>query len=125
YYGNNQSILAPHFVRYIIDQVLVPLFGAENLYTGGYNVYTTLDLNLEKKVEQITYDHLYKQQYDNYLGTYGPLNITNNVNIAAVVVMNPQTGELLAMNGSANYKDTSLKVRGQDNVTLEYRQPGS
>ncbi len=121
----NPTIQAPHFVHYVIDDVLVPMLGADNLLDGGYNIYTTLDLDLEKKVEQITYDHLYKVQYDNYLGTYGPLNVQNNVNDAAVVVMNPQTGELLAMNGSANYKDTSPQVRGQDNVTLEYRQPGS
>lgn len=121
----NPTTQAPQFVRYVIDDVLVPLFGADNLLDGGYNIYTTLDLDLEKKVEQITYDHLYKVQSDNYLGTYGPLNVQNNVNNAAVVVMNPQTGELLAMNGSANYKDSSPKVRGQDNVTLEYRQPGS
>src|SRR5712691_4700322 len=68
------GIQAPHFVHYIIDQVLVPLLGAQNLLDGGYNIYTTLDLNLEKKVEQITHDKLYKQQYDSYLGTYGPLN---------------------------------------------------
>ena len=32
---------APHFVDYVINQVLVPLIGAENLLDGGYNIYTT------------------------------------------------------------------------------------
>ena len=99
-------------MRYIIDQVLVPLIRAQNLYNGGYNIYTTLDLNLEKKVEQIAYDHLYKQVYDPYLGSYGPLNIQNNVNNAAVVVLDPSNGEILAMDGSANYNDQRLQVRG-------------
>jgi membrane peptidoglycan carboxypeptidase len=116
---------APHFVQYVIDQVLVPLIGAQNLYDGGYNIYTTLDLDLEKKVEQITYNHLYKVNCDNYFGCYGPLNTSNNVNNAAVVVMNPANGEILAMNGSANYNDNSPQVRGEYNSALALRQPGS
>jgi membrane peptidoglycan carboxypeptidase len=116
---------APHFVQYVIDQVLAPLIGAQNLYDGGYNIYTTLDLDLEKKVEQITYDHLYKVNCDNYFGCYGPLNTSNNVNNAAVVVMNPANGEILAMNGSANYNDNSLQVRGEYNSALALRQSGS
>jgi membrane peptidoglycan carboxypeptidase len=121
------GIQAPHFVHYVIDQVLVPLFGAQNLLDGGYNIYTTLDLDVEKKVEQITYDHLYRVTCDNYLGCYGPLNTQNNVNNAAVVVMNPFNGEILAMNGSANYKDTRLQVKGNYNsaVLPAVRQPGS
>src|SRR5437764_2196663 len=124
-HANEQGMQAPHFVRYVIDQVLVPLIGAQNLYNGGYNIYTTLDLNLEKKVEQIAYNHLYKQVYDPYLGSYGPLNIQNNVNKAAVVVMDPANGEILAMDGSANYNDRSPQVRGQFNAALALRQPGS
>src|SRR6266516_3633849 len=124
-YASTKGIQAPHFVHYVIDQVMVPLIGAQNLLNGGYNIYTTLDLNLEKKVEQIAYGHLYKPLYDPYLGSYGPLNIQNNVNNAAVVVMNPYNGEILAMDGSANYKNNSRKVRGQYNAALALRQPGS
>lgn len=124
-YASTKGIQAPHFVRYVIDQVLVPLIGAQNLYNGGYNIYTTLDLKLEKKVEQIAYDHLYKSLYDPYLGSYGPLSIRNNVNNAAVVVMNPYNGEILAMDGSANYNNNSRQVRGQYNAALALRQPGS
>ncbi len=116
---------APHFVQYVIDQVLVPLLGAQNLYDGGYNIYTTLDLDVEKKVEQIAYDHLYQVTCDNYLGCYGPLNTQNNVNNAAVVVMNPFNGEILAMDGSVNYNNSSPLVRGNYNAALALRQPGS
>ena len=119
------GIQAPHFVHYVIDQVLVPELGAQNLLDGGYNIYTTLDLNLEKKVEQIVYDHIYKVQCDNYLGCYGPLNVVNNVNNGAVVVINPTNGEILAMDGSANYNDNSAAVRGQYNAALSPRQTGS
>ncbi len=116
---------APHFVDYVINQVLVPLMGAENLLDGGYNIYTTIDLNLEKKVEQIVYSHLYHVQCDNYLGCYGPLNVQNNVNNAAVVVENPSDGEILAMDGSANINDKSPQVQGQFNAATALRQPGS
>jgi membrane peptidoglycan carboxypeptidase len=123
----NNASLAPHFVRYVIDDVLVPLIGAQALEDGGYSVYTTLDLTLEKKVEQIVYDHLYKPTYDPFLTTfpYGSLYQTHNVNNGAAVVMNPYNGEILAMDGSAKYGMNTPTVRGQDNVALEARQPGS
>ncbi|HLZ80317.1 MAG TPA: transglycosylase domain-containing protein [Ktedonobacteraceae bacterium] len=123
-YASTKGIQAPHFVRYVIDQVLVPLIGAQNLYNGGYNIYTTLDLNLEKKVEQIAYNHLYQPLYDPYLG-YGSLNVQHNVNNAAVVVMNPFNGEILAMDGSANYNGKCPLVCGQDNAAIANRPPGS
>jgi membrane peptidoglycan carboxypeptidase len=118
-----QNRLAPHFVDYVIDQ-LKNVVGAQNLVSGGYNVYTTLDLDLQKKVEQIVYDHLYKARQDQYLG-YLTLSKDLNVNNGAVVVMNPFNGEILAMNGSANYKGSSPQMRGQDNAALARRPPGS
>ena len=127
------NIQAPHFVHYVIDQVLVPMLsgqygaqdGAQILFDGGYNIYTTLDLDVEKHVEQLTYDHLYRVTCDNYLGCYGPLNTQNNVNNAAVVVMDPANGEILAMNGSAKYNDKNPTVAGNYNAALAPRQPGS
>jgi len=124
-YSSLQGMQAPHFVQYVIDDVLAPMIGAQNLYDGGYNIYTTLDLTLEKKVEQITYNHLYQVTCDNYLGCYGPLDTVNNVNNAAVVVENPFNGEILAMNGSANYNDSNTKVSGHFNAATALRQPGS
>ncbi len=124
-YSTLQGAQAPHFVRYVIDNVLDPLLGSQNVYNGGYNIYTTLDLNLEKKVEQIVYSHLYQVTCDNYLGCYGPLNTQNNVNNAAVVVENPYNGEILAMDGSANYNNNGPLVRGKFNAATSLRQPGS
>lgn len=125
-YVDPSKIQAPHFVHYLIDQVLVPLLGAQNLYTGGYNIYTTLDLNVEKKVEQIAYYRLYQDPCSQYLGCDGPLYKSHNVNNAAVVVMDPFNGEILAMDGSANYNNTNPKVRGEFNSAVDaLRQPGS
>jgi membrane peptidoglycan carboxypeptidase len=119
--GNSQ---APHFVSYVIDQ-LTNLLGAQTLVSGGFNVYTTIDLDLEKKVEQIVYNHLYQQQNDNYVGFYGILSRDKNVNNGAVVVMNPYNGEILAMDGSANYNANNPTINGQVNATVTARQPGS
>lgn len=125
-YVNPSAIQAPHFVHYLIDDVLVPLLGAQNLYTGGYNIYTTLDLNIEKKVEQIEYYNLYQNPCSQYLGCGGPLYKSHNVNNAATVVMDPYNGEILAMDGSANYHTNNSKLRGQFNAAVDaQRQPGS
>lgn len=125
-YVDPSAIQAPHFVRYLVDEVLVPMLGAQTLYDGGLNIYTTLDLNLEKKVEQIAYQRLYQDPCSQYLGCQGPLDKSHNVNNAAVVVMDPFNGEILAMDGSVNYNDNSPKVRGQFNSAADaLRQPGS
>src|SRR5436309_2874000 len=44
-YGETHQPQAPHFVNYVIDHVLIPAFGAETLYDGGFSIYTTLDLD--------------------------------------------------------------------------------
>ncbi|GAC1432506.1 MAG: hypothetical protein PVS3B3_23020 [Ktedonobacteraceae bacterium] len=123
-YSVTHHIQAPHFVNYVIDNVLAPMLG-NRLADGGLNVYTTIDLDLEKQIEQLVYDKLYKQQQDNYLGVYGPLNVTNNLNNAAVVVTNPKNGEILAMDGSANFNQNTPTMQGQDNAAIALRQPGS
>src|SRR5260370_36770662 len=73
-YVDPGMIQAPHFVRYLVDEILVPMLGAQTLYDGGFNIYTTLDLDLEKKVEEITYDRLYTDPCSQYLGCMGPLS---------------------------------------------------
>lgn len=125
-YVNPSIIQAPHFVRYLVDEVLVPMMGAQTLYEGGLNIYTTLDLNVEQKVEQIAYQRLYQDPCSQYLGCEGPLYRSHNVNNAAVVVLDPFNGEILAMDGSVKYDDNNPKVRGQFNSAVDaLRQPGS
>ncbi len=98
YHSVNNTPQAPHFVRYVIDQVLVPLLGAQNVEDGGYNIYTTLDLDLEKKVEQAVYNHLYQPQTEAYVG-YGVLSQTNNVNNGAAVVMKRPPHNIMGKDG--------------------------
>ncbi|PZW22202.1 membrane peptidoglycan carboxypeptidase [Thermosporothrix hazakensis] len=124
-HSSQQKMQAPHFVNFVIDQ-LAQVLGPENLRNGGYSIYTSLDLDLEKKVEQITYSNLYEETYDKLNGVYTVLSRDRNVNNAAVMVMNPRTGEILAMNGSVNYNSSTPEAQGQVNaVTQTFRQPGS
>ncbi len=100
---------APHFVLYVRQQ-LEKLYGPELVYRGGLQVYTTLDLNLQREVERIARAHVARLQ-------------GRNVNNAAVVVIRPGTGEILAMMGSLDYNNT--EIDGQINMALIPRQPGS
>src|SRR5258708_19521508 len=79
-YVDSAMIQAPHFVHYVVDHILVPLLGAQNLYTGGYNIYTPLHLNVWKKNEQNTYYRLYPDSFSPYFGCQGPLPPSHNVN---------------------------------------------
>lgn len=112
-----------HFVNWVISQ-MVALLG-ETFFTGGFNIRTSIDSNLEAYVQRAVHRHLDEpeQQYFGY--GYGPLNTVNDVNDAAVVVMNSHTGEILAMDGSANYNSKDVKVQGNFNAALAPRQPGS
>jgi 1A family penicillin-binding protein len=106
---NRTDIKAPHFVMYVRDQ-LVERYGEEVVETGGLEVITTLDYEIQKLAEGVV-----KEEVDKL----ARLNVSNG----AVVVLNPQTGEILAMVGSKDYFDTEHD--GNVNVTTSLRQPGS
>ena len=104
-----QPIEAPHFVFYVIEQ-LEKKYKEDFLETGGLRVYTTLDWNMQKEAEKSVADGAEK-------------NKSRNASNAALVAIDPKTGEILAMVGSKNYFDQSID--GQVNVTIMPRQPGS
>lgn len=109
-------IRAPHFVMYVWE-LLRQQFGDEQIYGLGLRVTTTLDVDLQERVESIVGYHL------------GQLSLTrvdepaHNVTDAAVVALDPRNGQLLAMLGSPDYFDA--RISGAVNVTLMPRQPGS
>ncbi len=107
---NQRKIIAPHFVMYIYD-LLKENFSESIVREGGLRVYTTLDQN----IQQLAQDEI-NQEITNLGKKY-------HVNNGASLVINPATGELLAMVGSLNYFDT--KIDGQVNLTTALRQPGS
>lgn len=104
------SLEAPHFAVYVRQQ-LETMFGAEVVANGGLQVTTTLDADFQQLAEQLARQHV------NQVGPQH--NLTN----AAMVVMKPGTGEILAMLGSVDYKDESID--GNVNITLSLQQPGS
>lgn len=100
---------APHFVQYV-QRILEDRYGERVVEQGGLRVTTTLDLKLQEKAQEIVAEEIKKVE---------SLHITNG----AAVVLNPQTGEILAMVGSKDFNDPNYD--GQVNVTLSLRQPGS
>ncbi|HEX9817557.1 MAG TPA: transglycosylase domain-containing protein [Patescibacteria group bacterium] len=104
------DIKAPHFVFYVRAQ-LEEMFGPELVEAGGLKVVTTLDLPLHERAQTIVAEEIEAVE---------GLNITNG----AAVVMDPETGEILAMVGSKDYFDNDID--GQFNVAADgLRQPGS
>ncbi|HEX2924242.1 MAG TPA: transglycosylase domain-containing protein, partial [Chloroflexota bacterium] len=103
------KIEAPHFVMYV-RQLLEQKYGANQVYRGGLTVTTTLDLDANRLAESAIRDQL------EYLRT-------QNANNAALVSIDPKTGEIVAMVGSRDYYDDS--IAGQVNVAIAKRQPGS
>lgn len=102
------NINSPHFVMYVKDY-LAQKYGQRVVSQGGLKVYTTLDLSLQEKVQQIVKAEVAKLEY---------LNVTNG----ASMVTNAETGQILAMAGSRDYYYPQF---GNFNVALALRQPGS
>jgi len=103
------SFRAPHFVQYV-QESLEERYGASAVEQGGLVVTTTLDLELQNEAQKIVSEEIAKVEN---------LNITNG----AAVVVNPETGEILAMVGSKDFNAGDYD--GQVNVTTRPRQPGS
>jgi membrane peptidoglycan carboxypeptidase len=105
-----RSSIAPHFV----DQVWAELeqrYDPGYLLRGGLRIVTTLDPKAQALATQAVHDGIAR-----YAASYG-------VDNGAMLVMNPHTGEVLAMVGSADYSNND--IGGQINYTVAPRQPGS
>jgi len=112
-FGLSLHDLAPHFDNFILDQLtsMYHLKNRSDLSRSGLIVYTTLDLTLQNKIQQIMQDHI------------AQLRDAHHLTNAAEVLIDFHTGAILSMLGSVNYNDASID--GQVNVALAYRQPGS
>ena len=109
---------APHFVVYV-RQWVEQRYGADILYRivdvgdeklYGLRVYTTLDPHLQAQAEQAVREGV---------AALADRDATNG----ALVALDPATGHILAMVGSADFNDE--EIDGQVNVALRCRQPGS
>ncbi|HEX9389122.1 MAG TPA: penicillin-binding protein 1C [Anaerolineales bacterium] len=109
-------IEAPHFIWIIKDQIDKMM--SEGILSSHQSliVRTTLDLNTQHLAEETLKRHIedFKRQED----------VSNhNVNNAALVVLDPQNGEILALVGSADYFDQSID--GALDMATSPRQTGS
>ena len=105
-----ENISAPHFVMYV-KEYLESHYGQQMVEQGGLKVYTTLDWEKQQIAEQAVRDGAEK-------------NVKSwNASNAALVAMDPKTGQILSMVGSKDYFDKSID--GNVNVAIRDRQPGS
>ena len=101
---------APHFTQYVWD-VLDSRLGEGAAVRSGLAVTTTLDLKIQALAQGIVARKVRE------------LRPKHDLNNAALVAMRPESGEILAMVGSADFDDK--EIGGQVNVSTSPRQPGS
>lgn len=104
------SITAPHFVMMVKD-ILAEKYGENEVERGGLKIYTTIDWDKQKIAEEVI-----KEKTENYEEKY-------HANNAALVAIDPKTGQILSMVGSRDYFND--EIDGQVNVVDRPRQPGS
>jgi penicillin-binding protein 1A len=100
-----QELQGQYFVNYVKEQLINdPEYGTPAVFGGGLRVHTTIDLGLQKLARKAISKVL--------TNPAGPQ--------AALVAIDPRNGEVLAMVGGSNYRDSqfNLAVQGE-------RQPGS
>lgn len=107
---STENITAPHFVMYVKDY-LEKKYGDQAIEKDGLKVYTTLDWDKqqigEKVVKEGAISNLKKYKAEN----------------AALVAIDPKTGQILTMVGSKDYFDKTID--GQVNIAISDLQPGS
>ncbi|MFN2252233.1 MAG: transglycosylase domain-containing protein [Anaerolineae bacterium] len=108
--SDDDLFLAPHFVVYVED-ILEKSLDPVLLARGGLEITTTLDLSLQQLGERIVREHV------------EDLRDAHDLTNAALVALEPGTGQILAMVGSADYWDD--EIDGRVNVAVRPRQPGS
>jgi penicillin-binding protein 1A len=123
---------APYFVEHIRRELEDQL--GELLYTGGLRIHTTIDADLQEEAERALEEHL--RQVEG--GSYGSFRHTSYERFAeehaddpsaitstpylqgTVVVMEPHSGNVLAMVGGRDFRHSQF-----NRATQALRQPGS
>jgi membrane peptidoglycan carboxypeptidase len=101
---------APYFVDYVLKTLAKAPYNITSDNHKGYRVYTSLDLPLQHMAEQVVREQV--AQKGNFY----------NFHDAALVSMDPRTGEVLAMVGGTDYE----RPGGQYNFAYDVpRPPGS
>jgi membrane peptidoglycan carboxypeptidase len=98
----------PHWVNYI-RQLLESKYDPQTIYRSGFQVYTTLDPDLQEMAEGVM---------QRQVQALADKHVTGG----ALVAIRPATGEILAMVGSPDF---NAQPSGQVNMAVRARQPGS
>lgn len=108
--NNNEDAnnIAPHFALMVRDD-LIKKYGEEKIIRSGYTVKTTLDTNWQEYAEVSVKNHVERLK-------------ENQVTNAAMVAMDPKTGEVKSLVGSADWGNVN---NGKINMATSPRQPGS
>jgi membrane peptidoglycan carboxypeptidase len=131
---------APHFALYVLQQLEDKYNTPEDPYyiwQHGLRVYTTLDWDLQVYSECVARSHIAAMSVTTPKPCQGGLQnfppipylqspgqkIDHEISNASIVVIRPNTGEVLTMVGSIDYFDSTID--GQVNVAISPRQPGS
>jgi 1A family penicillin-binding protein len=100
---------APHFAQMVMSELNKKYGGEERVLRSGYQVKTTLDLNLQRQFTENVSNHM----------TYIQRNGGSN---AGGVAIDPTTGNVRALVGSADWNNADW---GKVNMVTTARQPGS
>lgn len=107
---------APYFIDHLSQQLRM-LYKPEDLSTLGLSIYTTLDSQVQMAAETALTEGL--DRLENKYPSLKPDSSKRSLQ-GAVLVMQPQTGHILAMVGGRNYSESQF-----NRTTQALRQPGS
>jgi penicillin-binding protein 1A len=122
--------IGEYFVEYVRQQ-LEARYGSD-LYTEGYRIYTTLDLDAQAAVERAMaaqleqieaeprYRHVTYREYLESLGDERPEAVNTPYLQGAAIVMEARTGNIIAMTGGRDFDDSKF-----NRAVQARRQPGS
>ncbi|MGB9876296.1 MAG: transglycosylase domain-containing protein [bacterium] len=97
---------APYFVFWVIDQ-LTRKYGEDFVYKTGLKIYTTLDIHLQEAAEEAVRRGLERAK-------------SLNVHQAALVAIDHKTGDVLAMVGGKDFRESQF-----NRAVQAVLQPGS
>ncbi|MBC7319169.1 penicillin-binding protein 1A [bacterium] len=97
---------APYFVDYVLS-ILKNDLGFKDIEKSGLDIYTTLDLDIQKVAEEVLLEGLRKAK-------------DYNVSQGALVLIENNTGYIRAMVGGKDYRESQF-----NRAVQAYRQPGS
>ena len=113
YYTQRPKYIANSAAYFIesIKQDLEEKYGSDAVYKGGLQIYTTLDLNMQRVAEISVESHL---------SSYDVARSTDSVVQCGLIAIDPKNGQIRALVGGRNFEKSQF-----NRVTQAKRQPGS